>query len=94
MSMDMWVSMFGAKCAAWLIWEHRKNILKTGGQDFQIPKKATTPPWFRVAIETLKQREHWRVYMTGGAHSLTRNYRVLWLRHRRIRAANDIRVVN
>lgn len=86
--MDFWVDNYGAASAAWLLWKYRRQIRRAGAQDFEIPKNAVTPPWFRVAMETLKRREgRWSVSVRyrGAAGGEVRVYRVEWLGSKRER---------
>jgi hypothetical protein len=78
-NLEFWVDNFGGSAAAWLIWEHRHHFRRDGYFDFYIPADKKTPPWFRVAIATLRQRQHWRVnvFTAGGK----RTYCVRWLGH-------------
>jgi hypothetical protein len=77
-SMDFWVEKFGATAAAWLVWSQRRKFRRMGVVDFTIPKTIPTPPWFRVAVETMKRNAHWTVSTTHGP--ATRTYRVCWER--------------
>ena len=79
-SMEALVKFQGATAASWLIWAYRKSIHRSGAVDFKIPRSATTPPWFRVAVETLNLRQNWSVTLTGST-LLERNYRIRWLQH-------------
>jgi hypothetical protein len=81
-SMEFWVEHFGATAAAWLIWSQRRIFLRDGVVDFKIPRAKTTPPWFRVAFETLKRREQWSATMLGNEQSILRVYRIRWHRWR------------
>lgn len=82
-TMELWVKFHGATAAAWLMWQYRKQLHRNGAQDFFVPKNKQSPPWFRVAIETLKRRQNWSVTMVGNASSANRTYRVRWMAHTR-----------
>ena len=82
-SMQFWVENFGGRAAGWLIASCRKQLLRDGAFDFNIPVSAKSPPWFRVAIETLKRRASWTVTIRKTA--TTRTYRVHWVHHNRYR---------
>jgi hypothetical protein len=53
-SMDFWVEHFGSQAASWVIWKHRDRLHRYGVVDFKIPRNVIVPPYFRVAMETLK----------------------------------------
>jgi hypothetical protein len=78
-AMNFWVENFGPQCAGWLTWTHRRILRRSGVVDFKMPKNIDTPPWFRVAMETLKRRQNWAVIRTGSALSSEKVYRVRWL---------------
>jgi hypothetical protein len=83
-SVDEWVRIAGAKCASWLVWQHRQSLHKNGGIAFFLSgtlKKGPplTPPWMRIALEKLKRNDKtWQVDMsiTPGR----RTYVLKWLR--------------
>jgi hypothetical protein len=81
-TMNFWVDHFGATAAAWLVWSQRRFFLRDGVVDFKIPRSRVTPPWFRVAFETLKRRPNWTASMIGNDNSILRVYRVRWQRWR------------
>ncbi len=95
-SMQLWVDHFGARTAGWLVWRFRRMFRLRGAYDFKIPKSAAVPPWFRVAIATLRQRQWWSVAMVGNPSSLDRVYRVRWLgrgRHKRRSVIEKVEVM-
>lgn len=63
------VEKFGAKCAAWLVGRsvHRARLRRVNAVDFWLPERSpsgdnvSTPPWFEIALEALRQRRGWRV---------------------------------
>lgn len=77
-SMRWWVETHGPLAAGWLVFNHRRQIHRYGAVDFKIQDRVKLPPWFRVAIETLKRRhnERWTV-VTMGAGGM-RTFRVQW----------------
>lgn len=68
-ALGVWVLTEGPKAAAWLVGKHRREIRLQGWVDFTIPSGKDAPPWFRVAVETLRRRkgEKWsvRAYRQG-----------------------------
>ena len=79
-SMDFWVTNFGAQAASWLIWKHRRQLLARGAVDFKMPRSTPTPPWFRVAMETLKRKDKkWTVTYPGSLRDPQKTFRVTWL---------------
>lgn len=77
--MDFWVERQGARAAGWLVFKNRALFRRAGYADFVIPKKEKLPPWFRVAIETLKRSKNWTVSMVGNPASNQRKYRIRWM---------------
>jgi hypothetical protein len=91
-SMDFWVDHGGARAAAWLVWLHRRQFHRAGAVDFKIPRSAPTPPWMRVALETLKRRAgKWEVQHVGGLHDREKAFRVVWVPWAHYRRPEELR---
>jgi hypothetical protein len=75
--LDLYVRVQGPTAAGWLVWQHRRLIHRTGKADFHVMLSAETPPWFRVAFETLKRRKGWMVDSWESTQG--RHYRIVWL---------------
>lgn len=82
---EFFIERDGPKAAAWLIYKHRKQFRRDGVCEFRIQKKdkhlLNTPEyaWFRLAIETLRRRQHWNVVEVGSLQSAVHVYRVRWM---------------
>ncbi len=77
------VEVMSGSAAAWLVWQHRRQLHRAGAVDMKIPKGKREPPWYSAAIGVLRDRKGWRV-----EHRVTafeRVYRLVWERwpHRR-----------
>lgn len=82
-SLAFWVDSYGARAAGWLAWKHRERLHAVGEMRFHILATATTPPWFRVAVEMFKRRAaRWHVTELEDstlARVIRRVYVVRWL---------------
>ena len=59
---DRYLMTDGARCAGWLVGEHRWMLRKDGVFHITVPLAYEEPPWFRLAIAKLKQRpKFWKV---------------------------------
>lgn len=81
-SMEQWVMVAGAACAAFIVGGRRKQLHRAGVVDFVIRSDQDTPPWFRVGAEALSRRPKWSVECFDRL-GFERCYRVKWLEWRR-----------
>ena len=78
----------GPKAAAWLVWQHRRALHRTGAIEMRLIAGFPLPAWFSYAIQTLRSRTRsWEVveFLRGNE----RVWMVMWkgwLRHARRRA--------
>jgi hypothetical protein len=76
--MDFWVENFGSQAASWLVWTYRRQFRRDGACDFVMPWKTETPPWMRVALETLKRRPFWSVERIDLPVKGEKRFRITW----------------
>jgi hypothetical protein len=76
-ALDMHVALDGPTAAAWLVRKHKRQIKRAGAFDVVITDGTPTPPWFRIAVETMRRRKTWLV-VKQSMRNQTR-YRLRWL---------------
>lgn len=68
--------------AAWLVWQHRRQLVAAGRVDFHMPAgHAEAPAWFDASIEVLRlhRPESWRVVEMSAVGG-KRRWRLFWRR--------------
>jgi hypothetical protein len=60
-SFEVLLAAFGVRCAAWLLWAHRRRVRRMGGMLLRMPATEPAPLWFQLAVECFKRRPRWVV---------------------------------
>lgn len=82
MARNAMVTTYGAKCSAWLLAQHRRQLHTKGVVDFVIPERPNKVVseklrWFFIGMEFLRQRDGWAVDISTARGK--RTFRVRWL---------------
>lgn len=77
MARALMLDRFGARCAAWLVNRFRKTIHRYGAFRVHLPRGATVPFWFGLAIQWLARSKHWET-ARGGTTATGKSWIVRW----------------